>query len=37
VHRLGRWEPGPLGVDDLLATLTVRLHRASPPSPLRSR
>lgn len=33
VHRLGRWEPGPLGVDDLLATLAVRLHRASIPSP----
>jgi len=36
VHRLGRWEPGPLGVDDLLMTLAVRLHRASLPSPLRS-
>ena len=37
VHRLGRWEPGPLGVDDLLVTLSVRLHRASLPLPLRSR
>jgi peptidoglycan/xylan/chitin deacetylase (PgdA/CDA1 family) len=29
-YDLGRWEPGPLGVDDLLATLVVRLHRAAP-------
>lgn len=29
-HRLGRWEPGPLGVDELLVKLAVRLHRASP-------
>jgi peptidoglycan/xylan/chitin deacetylase (PgdA/CDA1 family) len=36
VHRLGRWEPGPLGVDDLLVTMAVRLHRASLVSPLRS-
>ena len=36
VHRLGRWEPGPLGVDDLLVTLAVRLHRAGLASPLRS-
>jgi len=36
LHRLGRWEPGPLGVDDLLVTLAVRLHRAALPSPLRS-
>ena len=35
VHRLGRWEPGPLGVDDLLIAMAVRLHRASPPSPQR--
>jgi peptidoglycan/xylan/chitin deacetylase (PgdA/CDA1 family) len=27
-YRLGRWEPGRLGVDDLLMKLTVRLHRA---------
>ena len=32
-HRLGRWEPGPLSVDDLLVNIAVRLHRASPPSP----
>lgn len=25
-HRLGRWEPGPLGVDDLLVNIAVRLH-----------
>jgi peptidoglycan/xylan/chitin deacetylase (PgdA/CDA1 family) len=37
VHRLGRWEPGPLGLDDLLVTLAVRLHRASLPPPSRSR
>jgi len=36
VHRLGRWEPGPLGVDDLLVTMAVRLHRAGLLSPLRS-
>jgi peptidoglycan/xylan/chitin deacetylase (PgdA/CDA1 family) len=35
VHRLGRWEPGPLGVDDLLVTMAVRLHRTGL-SPLRS-
>jgi peptidoglycan/xylan/chitin deacetylase (PgdA/CDA1 family) len=35
LHRLGRWEPGPLGVDDLLIAMTLRLHRASPPSPQR--
>jgi peptidoglycan/xylan/chitin deacetylase (PgdA/CDA1 family) len=27
-YRLGRWEPGCLGVDDLLTKLTVRLYRA---------
>jgi peptidoglycan/xylan/chitin deacetylase (PgdA/CDA1 family) len=32
VQRLGRWEPGPRGVDDLLVTLAVRLHRTSLPS-----
>jgi hypothetical protein len=26
--RLGRWEPGPLGVDEFLVKLAVRLHRA---------
>jgi peptidoglycan/xylan/chitin deacetylase (PgdA/CDA1 family) len=31
-HRLGRWEPGPLGVDDLLVNIAVRLHRVGPPS-----
>lgn len=30
--RLGRWEPGPLGVDDLLVNIAVRLHRVGPPS-----
>jgi peptidoglycan/xylan/chitin deacetylase (PgdA/CDA1 family) len=35
VHRLGRWEPGPLGVDDLLIAMAVRLYRTSPPSPQR--
>ena len=29
-YRLGRWEPGPIGVDDLLVKLAVRLHRAAP-------
>jgi hypothetical protein len=29
-HRIGRWEPGPLAVDDLLVKLAVRLHRAAP-------
>lgn len=29
--RLGRWEPGPIGVDDLLVKLAVRLHRDAPP------
>ena len=29
-HCYGRWEPGPLTVDDLLVNLAVRLHRASP-------
>jgi hypothetical protein len=28
-HRLGRWEPGPLGVDDLIVNIAVRLHRAA--------
>jgi peptidoglycan/xylan/chitin deacetylase (PgdA/CDA1 family) len=31
-HRLGRWEPGPLGVDELLVNVAVRLHRVGPPS-----
>jgi peptidoglycan/xylan/chitin deacetylase (PgdA/CDA1 family) len=35
-HRLGRWEPGPLGVDDLLIKVAVRLHRGGPPSTQRS-
>jgi peptidoglycan/xylan/chitin deacetylase (PgdA/CDA1 family) len=26
-HRLGRWEPGPLGADELLINMAVRLHR----------
>ena len=30
-HRLGRWEPGPLSVDDLLVKLAIRLHRAARP------
>jgi peptidoglycan/xylan/chitin deacetylase (PgdA/CDA1 family) len=30
-HCLGRWEPGAVGVDDLLVKLAVRLHRAAPP------
>ena len=29
--RVGRWEPGPIDVDDLLARLAVRLHRSAPP------
>lgn len=29
-YRLGRWEPGPLSPDELLARLAVRLHRAAP-------
>lgn len=29
-YRLGRWEPGPLGVDALLVKLAVRLHRKAP-------
>jgi peptidoglycan/xylan/chitin deacetylase (PgdA/CDA1 family) len=29
-HRLGRWEPGPLGVEDLLVNIVVRLHRTAP-------
>jgi peptidoglycan/xylan/chitin deacetylase (PgdA/CDA1 family) len=36
LYGLGRWEPGPLAVDDLLVTMAVRFHRASLPSPLRS-
>jgi peptidoglycan/xylan/chitin deacetylase (PgdA/CDA1 family) len=31
-YLVGRWEPGALGVDDLLVKLAVRLHRAAPPS-----
>jgi hypothetical protein len=30
-YRIGRWEPGPLAVDDLLVKLAIRLHRAAPP------
>jgi peptidoglycan/xylan/chitin deacetylase (PgdA/CDA1 family) len=33
-HRLGRWEPGPLGVDDLLVNIAVRFHRLGPASAL---
>jgi peptidoglycan/xylan/chitin deacetylase (PgdA/CDA1 family) len=29
-HRVGRWEPGPLNVDELILKLAVRLHRAAP-------
>jgi peptidoglycan/xylan/chitin deacetylase (PgdA/CDA1 family) len=29
-YRLGRWEPGPLNLDDLIVKLAVRLHRAAP-------
>jgi peptidoglycan/xylan/chitin deacetylase (PgdA/CDA1 family) len=29
-HLLGRWEPGPLAVDELLVSMAVRLHRAAP-------
>jgi peptidoglycan/xylan/chitin deacetylase (PgdA/CDA1 family) len=29
---LGRWEPGPLEVDDLLVKVAVRLHRPSQPA-----
>lgn len=29
-YRLGRWEPGPLGVDDLLVNTAVRLYRVGP-------
>ena len=28
-YRLGRWEPGPLGTEDLLAKIAVRLHRTA--------
>lgn len=28
---LGRWEPGPLAPEDLLARLALRFHRAAPP------
>jgi peptidoglycan/xylan/chitin deacetylase (PgdA/CDA1 family) len=28
-YRLGRWEPGPIGVDQLLIKLTTRLHAAT--------
>jgi len=35
-HQLGRWEPGPLAVDDLLVELAVRLHVADSPA-VRSR
>jgi hypothetical protein len=29
---LGRWEPGPLEVDDFLVKVAVRLHRSRTPS-----
>jgi peptidoglycan/xylan/chitin deacetylase (PgdA/CDA1 family) len=29
-YQLGRWEPGPLCVDDFMVKLAVRLHRAAP-------
>ena len=29
---LGRWEPGPATVDDLLVKVAVRLHRSRPPA-----
>jgi peptidoglycan/xylan/chitin deacetylase (PgdA/CDA1 family) len=29
---LGRWEPGPLDVDDFLVKVAVRLHRSRPPA-----
>ena len=29
-YDVGRWEPGVIGVEDLVAKLAVRLHRASP-------
>jgi peptidoglycan/xylan/chitin deacetylase (PgdA/CDA1 family) len=32
-HRLGRWEPGPLSVDDLLVEIAVRLHRVGSGAP----
>jgi peptidoglycan/xylan/chitin deacetylase (PgdA/CDA1 family) len=32
-HRLGRWEPGPLNVDDLLVEIAVRLHRVGSGAP----
>jgi peptidoglycan/xylan/chitin deacetylase (PgdA/CDA1 family) len=35
-YRLGRWEPGALGVDDLLVNMAVRLHRAAPATKRRS-
>lgn len=31
-YRLGRWEPGPLSVDNLLVEIAVRLHRVGPSS-----
>ena len=31
MYCLGRWEPGPLGVDDLLVNLAIRLHCAARP------
>ena len=30
-YHVGRWEPGPLAVDDLLVNIAVRLHRAGVP------
>jgi peptidoglycan/xylan/chitin deacetylase (PgdA/CDA1 family) len=30
-YRIGRWEPGPLDVEELLVKLAMRLHRAAPP------
>jgi peptidoglycan/xylan/chitin deacetylase (PgdA/CDA1 family) len=31
-HRIGRWEPGALTVDDLLAQLGIRFHRKTAPA-----
>jgi peptidoglycan/xylan/chitin deacetylase (PgdA/CDA1 family) len=31
-YLLGRWEPGPIGPEELLAGLAIRLHRSAPPS-----
>jgi peptidoglycan/xylan/chitin deacetylase (PgdA/CDA1 family) len=31
-YQVGRWEPGAVGIDDLLVNLAVRLHRVAPGS-----